>query len=318
MPRWPQQSIVICDTNLLPQAKRLFTHFPIIVLPGGEQYKRLSTVEWVCNELIKLGGDRQTVLIGMGGGVVGDMVGLVASVFMRGIQFYLLPTTLLAMVDSSIGGKTGVDLAAGKNLIGTFYQPQAVVVEPSFLKTLPRTEFSNGMAEVIKHGVLDKQLFLWLEKNTNRIKQRDQTVLKKMISMNVRIKTAIVQKDEREREERMLLNLGHTFGHAFEKLSDYRLPHGQAVAIGLAYATAYAKMPERNRVLALLTEFGLPTSLVKPFSSRAIVQTMLTDKKHRQSTITLILPVRLGEVHIHRDIAPRTIEQFIHRYHEAH
>lgn len=318
MPRWPQQSIVICDTNLLPQAKRLFKHFPIIVLPSGEQYKRLSTVEWICNELIKLGGDRQTVLIGVGGGVVGDMVGLVANVFMRGIQFYLLPTTLLAMVDSSIGGKTGVDLAAGKNLIGTFYQPQAVVVEPSFLKTLPRTEFSNGMAEVIKHGVLDKQLFLWLEKNANRIKQRDQTVLKKMISMNVRIKTAIVQKDEHEREERMLLNLGHTFAHAFEKLSDYQLPHGQAVAIGLAYATAYSQMPERNRVLALLNEFGLPTSLTQPFPAKQIVQAMLADKKHRGSTITLVLPVRLGEVHIHRGVAPRTIEQFIRRYHEAH
>ena len=315
--RYPKSSVVICDANLLPQVKRLFKDFPIIVLPSGEQHKRLSTVEWTCNELIKLGADRQTVLIGVGGGIVGDMVGLIANLFMRGIQFYLLPTTLLAMVDSSIGGKTGVDLPGGKNLVGTFYPPAAVVVNLTFLKTLPAVEFSNGMAEVIKHGILDKTLFNWLEKNTKQIKRRNSTVLAKMIRMNVAIKTAIVKKDEREQQQRMLLNLGHTFGHAFELLSDYTLPHGQAVAIGLAYATAYSQMPERNRVLALLTEFGLPTSLVKPFSPQAIVRTMLADKKHRGHTITLITPQRLGHVHIHQNLPIRQVEQFIRRYHEA-
>ncbi|MBI4407941.1 MAG: 3-dehydroquinate synthase, partial [Candidatus Kerfeldbacteria bacterium] len=298
----------------LPQVKRLFKDFPIIVLPNGEQHKRLSTVEWACNELIKLGADRQTVLIGVGGGIVGDMVGLIANLFMRGIQFYLLPTTLLAMVDSSIGGKTGVDLPSGKNLVGTFYPPTAVVVNPIFLKTLPAVEFSNGMAEVIKHGILDKTLFHWLEQNAKKIKQRNSLVLAKMIRMNVAIKTAIVKADEREQQQRMLLNLGHTFGHAFELLSDYTLPHGQAVAIGLAYATAYSQMPERNRVLALLREFDLPTTLAKPYPPDQIVKAMLADKKHRGQTITLVLPQRLGQIRIERGVTITQVVKFLKRY----
>ncbi len=315
--RYPKSSVVICDANLLPQVKRLFKDFPIIVLPTGEQHKRLATVEWVCEELVKLGCDRHTTLICVGGGVVGDMGGLIANLFMRGIPYYLVPTTLLAMVDSSIGGKTGVDLPSGKNLIGTFYPATATVLDPTFLKTLPAVEFSNGMAEIIKHGVLDKRLFGWLEKNTKKIKDRNTQTLKTMVQMNVAIKTAIVKQDMHEQGERMLLNLGHTFGHAFEKLSNYRLPHGQAVAIGLAYAAAYARMPERNRVLALLTEFGLPTSLAKPFSPQAIVRTMLADKKHRGRTLTLIVPQRLGHVHIHQNLPIRQVEQFIRLYHEA-
>lgn len=315
--RYPKSSVVVCDTNLLPQVKRRFKRFPIIALPVGEQHKRLATVEWVCDELVKLGCDRSTVLISVGGGVVGDMVGLVANIFMRGVPYYQVPTTLLAMVDSSIGGKTGVDLSSGKNLIGTFYPPQAVIVDSDWLKTLPADQFSNGMAEVIKHGILNKRLFIWLEKNAAKIKQRKVRVLEKMIRMNVQIKTAIVKQDEREQDKRMLLNLGHTFGHAFEKLSDYQLPHGRAVALGLAYATAYSQMPERNRVLALLADFGLPTSLTKPFQPKQIVQTMLADKKHRGFTITLVLPTRLGEVHIHRGVTPRTVEQFIRQYHET-
>lgn len=312
--RYPKSSVVLCDANLLPQVKRLFKRFPIIVLPVGEQHKRLATIEWACDELIKLGGDRQTVLIGVGGGVVGDMVGLIANLFMRGIKFYLVPTTLLALVDSSIGGKNGVDLASGKNLVGTFYLPAATVVNPIFLKTLPAIEFSHGMAEVIKHGVLDPKLFRWLEHHAQAIKQRNSKVLTTMIDMNVAIKKAIVEKDEHEQGERMLLNLGHTFGHAFELLSDYTLPHGQAVAIGLAYATAYAHTPERNRILALLNEFGLPTSLPTPYPAKAITQAMLADKKHRGNKITLVLPVGLGNIHIERSISVRQISTFLDRY----
>lgn len=312
--RYPKSSVVLCDANLLPQVKRLFKRFPIIVLPVGEQHKRLATIEWACDELIKLGGDRQTVLIGVGGGVVGDMVGLIANLFMRGIQFYLVPTTLLAMVDSSIGGKTGVDLPSGKNLVGTFYPPAAIVVSPTFLKTLPAAEFSHGMAEVIKHGILDKQLFNWLEKNTQAIKQRNSKVLTTMIDMNVAIKKAIVEKDEHEQRERMLLNLGHTFGHAFELLSGYTLPHGQAIAIGLAYATAYSRMPERNRVLALLREFDLPTTLAKSYPPDQIVKAMLADKKHHGKMITLVLPERLGQIHIERSVTERQMTVFLDRY----
>lgn len=311
---WPKTAVVVCDDQLLPLVKKQFRRQTIIAIPAGEQQKTLASVEWICEQLAQLHCDRQTSLVAVGGGVLGDMVGLAASVFMRGIKLYHVPTTLLAMVDSSIGGKNGVDLPSGKNLVGTVYQPEAVVIDPTWLQTLPDAEFSNGMGEVIKHGVLDPKLFTWLEKHARQIQERDLTTLQKMIAMNVQVKAGIVSSDEHENNQRMLLNLGHTFGHAFETLSHYQLPHGQAVAVGLAYASAMTGMPERSRMLALLTEFNLPTSLPKPYSAKAITQTMLTDKKHRGNTITLVLPMGLGDVHIHQNLSAKQIEQFIEAY----
>lgn len=312
--RWPVGSVVVCDDQLLAEVKKRFKTQTIIAIPSGERHKTLRNVEWLCDQLAQQHCDRQTSLIAVGGGVLGDMVGLAASVFMRGVKLYHVPTTLLAMVDSSIGGKNGVDLPSGKNLVGTIYQPEAVVIDPTWLATLPDEEFNNGLGEVVKHGVLDATLFAWLERNTKKIKQRHLSTLQKMIAMNVQVKAGIVSADETETDQRMLLNLGHTFGHAFETLSHYQLPHGQAVAIGLAYASAFSDLPERSRVLALLTEFHLPTQLAKPYAAKAVVQVMLTDKKHRGNKITLILPMHLGEVHIHRDIPTKQIEQFISQY----
>ena len=313
MPQFAKQFIVT-DTNLLPLAKQRFKKDAILVIPHGESYKRLATIEAICNELVQLGAQRDATIVGFGGGVVGDMAGLVASVYMRGVKLVQVPTTLLAMVDSSIGGKNGVDLVSGKNLVGTFYPATEIVRDPKLLLTLPDAEFSNGMGEVVKHGVLDTSLFTWLEKNVDNINQRHLPTLKKMIQLNVELKEGIVGHDPKEHMKRMLLNLGHTFGHAFEKLSDYQLPHGQAVAIGLAYASAFSEMPERARVLNLLHEFGLPTSFTKAYPSKAIVQAMQHDKKNRSGKITLVLPIKLGEVVIDQGYTPKIIEQWLKQY----
>lgn len=314
--QFPKSAIVLYDPAVRDQIKPLLSHYKSVPIAGGETSKRLSTVEKICTQLVQLGCDRSSAIIAVGGGVVGDIAGFVASVYMRGIPLHHVPTTLLAMVDSSLGGKNGVDLAVGKNLVGTIYQPEQVIIDPGFLVALPEQQFNCGMAEVIKHGVLEASLFTWLEQHVQQIKARHLPTLRTLIARNVAIKTAIVKTDERETGQRMLLNLGHTFAHAFEQLSHYRLPHGEAVAIGLAYASAYANMLERNRLLALLSEFNLPTTLPKTLhpTPSTLVQAMQADKKNRAGTMTLVLPVKLGEVHIETGIAPKVVEKFLQNY----
>lgn len=312
---FPKSAVIICDANVNRAYPKLLKQYRRLIIPSGETSKRLSTIERLANELVNLKVDRKTCLIGIGGGVVGDITGFLAATYMRGIPYYLVPTTLLAMVDSSIGGKNGVDLASGKNLLGTTYQPTAVVTDPRFLLTLPNTQFSNGMAEVIKHGVLDASLLKWLEANQTKIQQRHLPTLQKLIQLNVEVKAGIVSQDEAEQSVRMLLNLGHTFGHAFETLSQYRLPHGQAVAIGLAYVSAYAKLPERERLLQLLQAFNLPITLARRYTPAQIVQTMLaSDKKRSGKYLTLILPLRLGHLRIEQAVIPSKLQHFLRQY----
>jgi 3-dehydroquinate synthetase len=188
-------------------------------------------------------------------------------------------------------------------------------MDPVFLKKIPPEEFSNGMAEVIKHGVLEASLFTWLERNTTAIHKRDVKTLETMIVKNVRIKKAIVEADEKESDIRMLLNLGHTFGHALEHLSKYEIPHGQAVSIGLVYAASFAKMPEIDRLIDLLQAFNLPTHLDTPYPAAAMVKSMQADKKNQGRNITLILPKAIGSIHIHRNTTPKTIVRFLQQYH---
>jgi 3-dehydroquinate synthase len=311
---FPSNTIVVADASLKILVRQTFPSRKPILLAISETRKRLSTVEQLCNQLVKLGADRRTSLIAFGGGVLGDIVGFTASIYLRGIAYYHVPTTLLAMVDSSIGGKTGVDLAGGKNLVGRTHQPRAVIQDPNFLRSLPPRQFANGMAEVVKHGVLHPPLFQWLEKNVHAIQVRRPSTLQQMIARNVAVKAGIVEMDEHEHQERMLLNLGHTFGHAIEKVSHYQIPHGQAVAYGLAMISAYADMPERRRLLWLLEQFGLRTEPPRPFNSAAIIRAMLTDKKHLGVTVTLVLPQRLGEMMICTAVAPHTIDRFLRRY----
>lgn len=311
---FPKNSIVVVDAALTSLARRLFRGRSIIPLPVSEGQKRLRVVEQLCEQLVALGADRHTSLIAMGGGVLGDMVGFVASVYMRGIQYYHVPTTLLAMVDSSIGGKTGVDLASGKNLVGRIHQPSAVIMDPLLLRTLPTEQFANGMAEVVKHGVLHPPLFRWLEKNVTAIQQRRSATLQQLIARSVEVKAGIVEIDETEQQERMLLNLGHTFGHAIEQVSHYRIAHGQAVAYGLAMVSAFSNMPERARLLWLLEQFELQIELPPAFNRAAIMRAMLADKKHVGRNITLVLPKTLGEMVICRDVNVKAIEQFLRAY----
>ncbi|MBI2415670.1 MAG: 3-dehydroquinate synthase [Candidatus Kerfeldbacteria bacterium] len=308
-------AVVVCDRQVQRSYPKLLPQYRRVILPDGEANKRLRTIEWLCLRLLKLGCDRSTSLIGIGGGVVGDMVGFTAAVFMRGVPYYHVPTTLLAMVDSSIGGKTGVDLSLGKNLIGTTYQPMAVISDPRFLLTLSAEQFSNGLAEVIKHAVLEPSLLSWIEQHRSQIQRRHLPTLQQLISRNVEIKAAIVAADEHETLQRMLLNLGHTFGHAFEKLSRYTIPHGQAVAIGLMYAMSYTAMPQHQRVAKLLQQFDLPIRLPRPYSPRAIVQAMHHDKKHRGNYITLVVPLQLGHVRIDQTVTPAHLLRFLQHYH---
>lgn len=332
---WPENSVVITDTTV----HRLYVnrgvsrgmwrnakHIPVITFPAGETHKRLAVVEKLCAQLVQLGADRFTSLIAFGGGVVGDVVGLVASLYMRGVPLYHVPTTLLAMVDSSLGGKTGVDLDSGKNLIGTIYQPRAVIMDPQCIIDLPNEQFRQGMGEVVKHGVIDGALFYWLEKNVSGIMQRDPAIIQQLIVKNVRIKARVVEADERETGQRMVLNLGHTFAHAIEQLSRYTIPHGEAVAIGLHYAVRFGGIKtgvktgtktgvktdlDPDRLSALLHAFGLPSHLMKPFPARAMVQAMMVDKKNRAKHITLVVPRALGDVRIQTGITPKQVERFL-------
>lgn len=308
---FPQDAIIITDRTVAKLFPKLLGKYHHIILPAGEKVKHLATVETICAQLIKLGCYRGSTLVGLGGGVVTDITGFVASIFMRGIQYYSVPTTLLAMVDASIGGKTGIDLASGKNLVGTFYPPAAVIIDPTVLATLPPKQFAQGMAEVIKHGVIDKDLFEWLERHKSKIQQRDIKTLQTLIKKNVDLKLAIVETDPTENEVRMLLNLGHTFAHAFELLSRYTLPHGEAVAIGLVYAAKFAHMPELVRLLALLNYFNLPTKLAKSYPVNQVIKVMQADKKRRNKNLTLVLPEQIGSVTIHYDITARQLERFL-------
>lgn len=287
----PKNSVIISDSNVKRIYGKYFKKNKIIYFSAGEKNKSFSTIIRLAEQLIKIGADRNTTLVSLGGGVVGDITGFLASIYMRGIPFIQIPTSLLAMIDASIGGKTGIDLPSGKNLLGTFHQPQAVYIDPLALKTLPKKEFYNGMAEVIKHGVIDGGLFYWLEKNKELIKNQDTKILEKLIYQNILVKKKIVEQDEKEKNIRAVLNLGHTYGHAIEKLSKYKIPHGHAIAIGLTQVAK--KLP---KVINLLKYFNLPIIIPNKFKTKDILKVMRSDKKKKNNKITLIIPKKIGHV----------------------
>lgn len=271
----------------------------IFTFKEGETSKNLKTVETLASKMIEKGFDRQDAIIALGGGVVGDIAGFLASIYMRGISYIQIPTTLLAMVDSSIGGKTGVDLPQGKNLIGTFTQPKAVFIDTNFLKTLPQTQIRNGLAEIIKYGVIrDKKLFEFIEQNLEKILTLDQTALNKIIEHSVKIKTKIVEQDEKEKGLRMILNYGHTYGHAIEKMSNFKLLHGYAIAIGMVLANKLAiekkllKPTDSERIKKLFTKAGLPVITMK----NPTLKDLQSDKKKSGELISFVLPKKIGEV----------------------
>jgi len=289
----------------------------IVTIPDGETYKTLKTVENILNECFAHKLDRKSLLIAFGGGVIGDMTGFTASLYQRGIDFIQIPTTLLSQVDASVGGKTGVNNKYGKNLIGAFYQPKAVYIDPEFLKTLPAREFAAGVAEIIKMAVMfDKAYFEFLQVAD----LNDEKVLKEAIAKSVKLKAWVVNQDEKEAGIRAVLNYGHTFGHVVENETDYTTYlHGEAVAIGMVMANALAvelglfSQEDSEKVEALLKKFSLPTRyFIKDVDT--FYEHFFLDKKSANNNITFILPQGMGNYkmvsNIDKSIVKKTLSTF--------
>jgi 3-dehydroquinate synthase len=281
----------------------------VVLFAASELNKRLSSVELLARRLVSGGATRDSAIIAVGGGVTGDVAGFTASIYMRGIAHFQAPTTLLAQVDSSIGGKTGVDLPDGKNLLGTFHQPKMVWVDPRFLNTLPEEEFRQGMAEIIKSAMIgDEVLWKFVENNAEAIKNRDVESLLRIISASCLLKTRVVQADEKEAGYRRVLNLGHTVGHALEKLSGFNLKHGDCVAVGMIAAAALSNrlgmMPsgDLKRLEDLCEAWEMPLRIPASIGTEAIIGAIQTDKKRIGEKLHFILPVRIGEVIEYTDI----------------
>jgi 3-dehydroquinate synthase len=275
-----------------------------IILPDGEQYKNLNELNKIFTKLLKTNHHRSTTMLALGGGVIGDMTGFAAACYQRGVAYVQIPTTLLAQVDSSVGGKTAVNHPLGKNMVGAFYQPRAVLIDLETLNSLPAREFSAGMAEVIKHAfIADGEFFSWLETHARKIWARDATRLKQMIDRSCAIKMKIVTMDEKERRKgpRMWLNFGHTVGHAIEAAFGYGvLLHGEAVAIGMCVEAALShqkvRLPRNDieRLTALLTVFQLPVQMPRRCSSSLLARYLRADKKNRSDCITVALVRQIG------------------------
>jgi 3-dehydroquinate synthase len=285
----------------------------MINMQDGERYKKMATVEALAEQLVKSGAERDAVLIALGGGVVGDVTGFLASIYLRGVEVVQIPTTVLAQVDASIGGKTGVNLQAGKNLVGTFHHPRAVLIDPAVLSTLPEREFCAGIYESLKCGVIGHpELFRRLEKLDIKTLRRDSQVLEWVIAESVHLKAEVVSADEREHGLRRVLNFGHTVGHALEAETGYRqFLHGEAVAWGMVAASQIAESVNclhsdiAQRISdAILSTGPLPKVQV---SSRAILRRLQSDKKTRNGVVHFVLPTEIGKVQVVNDVPERVV-----------
>jgi 3-dehydroquinate synthase len=289
-------------------------------LPAGERYKTLASVQKIYNAALENRLERSSTLVALGGGVIGDMTGFAAATWLRGINFVQVPTTLLAMVDAAIGGKTGVNHPQGKNLIGAFHQPRLVLIDPQVLNTLPVREFRAGMAEVIKYGVIwDAELFAQMEK-CDRLDQLRylEAVLPEILSRSCQAKADVVSKDEKEAGLRAILNYGHTIGHAVESLTGYRLVnHGEAVAIGMVAAGCLAVEQQfwdraaADRQTALIQKAGLPTHLPDGVDIEAILDALQTDKKVKAGRVRFVLPTQIGVATVTDTVPPEQIRQVL-------
>lgn len=292
----------------------------VLHLPGGEEQKRLAPLEALAERMVHLGGDRSSIVVAFGGGIVNDMAGFLAAIFMRGIPVLQVPTTLLAQVDAALGGKTGVNLVAGKNLIGSFHQPLAVLVDPSLLETLPEREYRAGLFEVIKYGVIrSPEMFEILRSARARVFAQDPEVVDGLIADSVRIKAEVVSADERESGLRRILNYGHTFGHALEAETGYaRLLHGEAVGFGMNAAALLAE--QLGLISAKTTEVMIETVLaygpiprLADLEAGRLVSRLAHDKKTIQGHVHFVLPVRIGEVVVRSGIAEAEVRRAIER-----
>jgi 3-dehydroquinate synthase len=282
----------------------------LCLVPEGEDHKTLATIQLIYDQLLEAGLDRRSPLVALGGGVIGDMTGFAAATYLRGVPFVQIPTSLLSMVDASVGGKTGVDLPQGKNLVGAFKQPHLVIMDPNVLASLPAVEFRSGLAEVIKHGIIDDpDLFVQLE-------EVGPTHLTHMLADAVRVKVRVVEEDPYEQGRRAVLNLGHTFGHAIELVSNFAVRHGEGVALGLIAAANMAAEIDRcppelaARIRALVERIGLPTSW-SGLDAAAVHAAMGHDKKRAGKTLRFVIPQALGDVTLIDDPGPAIVRRAI-------
>lgn len=292
----PKSAILITDENIFSNHTGKFRNWNTIVLKPGEAFKVQATVDSVIEQMIAFAADRKTMLIGIGGGVITDITGYVASIYMRGIPFGFLPTSLLAMVDASIGGKNGIDIGVYKNMAGTIRQPAFILHDYSLLQSLPQNEWINGFAEIIKHACIkDTAMFKELESSTLKSYQQKKTALQSLVHRNALIKIKIVQKDEFEKGDRRLLNFGHTLGHALE--NQYELSHGQAIAIGMTYASHISAQlkgfKDTGRVVKLLEQYGLPT--YADFNKKKVIEVLKMDKKRERREMNYVLLEKTGK-----------------------
>lgn len=319
--RGKQVAIVTNDTVAplyLERLSRSLADYSVtsVVLPDGEAHKNWQTLQSIFDTLLTARHDRNTTVIALGGGVVGDMAGFAAACYQRGVDFIQVPTTLLSQVDSSVGGKTGINHPLGKNMIGAFYQPQAVLIDTTTLSTLPPRELSAGLAEVIKYGLICDEPFLaWLEANIDSLRQLDQTALTEAIRRSCAAKAKVVGADERESGIRATLNLGHTFGHAIETHQGYGVwLHGEAVSAGTVMALEMSRQlgwisaSERDRAVRLLARAGLPVVPPTDMNAADFLRHMAVDKKVLNGKLRLVLLKRLGEAVVTGDFPREVLE----------
>lgn len=289
----------------------------LALMGDGEAYKSLATAADLFDQAVDSKLDRQSLIVALGGGVVGDMAGFIAATYMRGIPFIQVPTTLLAQVDSSVGGKVAVNHPKGKNIIGSFYQPKLVYTDLATLKTLPEREIKTGLAEVIKYGVIwDEEFFHYLDSRAEEIWQLKEDVLLELVKRSCTIKALVVSQDEKEQGLRAILNFGHTFGHAIEALTGYKVyRHGEAVAIGMVQASRLAEVKgiltpaAREKIVETLVKLRLPIACQEEFSAEEMLNQMLYDKKAQDNKIHFVLPTDIGQVKIFSDIPTALVEE---------
>jgi len=290
-----KNSVIITDENVFDYHRKRIGQWKVIVLKPGEEFKVQRTIDSIIGQLIALEADRKTTLVGIGGGVITDITGYVASVYMRGVRFGFVPTTLLSMVDAAIGGKNGIDVGVYKNLVGVTRQPSFILYDLVFLNSLPQSEWINGFAEIIKHACIkDGAMFEELESGSLTKFENRKNLLRALVRRNALLKTRVVQKDEFEKGERRLLNFGHTIGHALE--NQYKLSHGQAIAIGMTYACHISewvnRFKETDRVTRTLEKYGLPT--YAKFDAQRVFEVLKMDKKRERTEINYVLLEKIG------------------------
>jgi 3-dehydroquinate synthase len=309
------ESLYLQSLQLALEANQI--RYDLVILEDGEQFKTMASIATIIDKLLQNRHDRRTSIIALGGGVVGDIAGFAASIYQRGVNFIQIPTTLLSQVDSSVGGKTGVNHPLGKNMIGAFYQPQCVIADIDTLATLPDRELSAGLAEVIKYGLIhDAGFFAWLEQNIEGLLARDNSLLARAVLVSCQTKARVVELDERESGLRAILNLGHTFGHAIETVMGYGVwLHGEAVAAGMIMAIdlsirqGWLDQEVRQRTTALLDQCALPLRPPPEMTVEQYLDAMAIDKKTINGSINLVVLRALGEAFITADYDPLKLEQ---------